>query len=67
MDVENGLPMALLMTYLAAPLKADLRMVPERVTDTLIGAGIGMVMVVLWSKMEERLHLAQHHAARVKR
>lgn len=60
-------PMALLMTYLAAPLAADLRMVPERVMDTLIGAGIGMVMVVLWSKVEERLHLAEHHDARVRR
>ncbi len=60
-------PMALLMTYLAAPHAAGLGMVPERVLDTLVGAGIGIVLAVLLSSIEDRLHLARHHAARMKR
>lgn len=60
-------PMALLMTYLASPHTADIGMVPERVLDTLIGALIGMVFAVLCSTLEDRTHLAHHHASRAKR
>ena len=59
-------PMALLMTYLAAPQTADLDMVPERVLDTLIGASIGMILAVLCSTFADRMNLAHHHANRVK-
>lgn len=58
-------PMALLMTWLAST-SADLAMVPERVLDTLLGASIGMIMAVISSTMDDRLHLARHHAERVK-
>lgn len=59
-------PMALLMTYLAAPHTAGMGMVPERVLDTLIGASIGMVLAVLCSTLDDRTHLAHHHVSRAK-
>lgn len=59
-------PMALLMTYLAAPA-AGLDMVWERVLDTLIGASIGMVLAVVFSTLDDRMHLARHHANRAKK
>ncbi len=57
-------PMALLMSYLAAPGVAGAAMAPERVFDTLLGAGIGIVLAVLCSTLDDRSHLARHHAAR---
>lgn len=57
-------PMALLMTFLAAPGGRDLGMVPERVVDTLIGAGVAMVLAVLLSTAEDRRHLHRHHDER---
>lgn len=57
-------PLALLMSYLAAPGAHGLAMVPERVLDTWIGAGIGIVVAVVCSTLDDRLHLARHHAAR---
>ncbi|MBP2148738.1 FUSC family protein [Xanthobacter flavus] len=57
-------PMALLMSYLAAPGAAGTAMAPERVFDTLVGAGIGIVLAVAFSTLDDRIHLARHHAAR---
>lgn len=54
-------PMALLMTFLAAPGARDLGMVPERVLDTLIGAGVAMLLAIVLSTAEDRLHLSRHH------
>lgn len=59
-------PMALLMSYLAAPHAAGIAMVPERILDTLIGASIGMAFAILWSTLDDRAHLAHHHASRKK-
>jgi len=59
-------PMALLMTYLATAQTAGIDIVPERVLDTLIGATIGMVFAVLWSTLDDRTHLAHHHAKQAK-
>lgn len=59
-------PMALLMTYLAAPHAAGIEMVPERIVDTVIGAGIGIAFAVLCSTLDDRTHLARHHADRAK-
>lgn len=52
-------PMALLMTHLAAPAGAGPEMAPERVLDTLLGAGVGIVIAVLLSTMDDRRHLAE--------
>ena len=60
-------PMALLMSYLAAPGAAGSAMAPERVIDTLVGAGIGIVLAVVCSTLDDRIHLAHHHAARAGR
>ncbi len=57
-------PMALLMSYLAAPGVAGAAMAPERVVDTLIGAVIGIAFAVLFSTLDDRAHLAHHHARR---
>ncbi|WP_337181148.1 FUSC family protein [Shinella sp.] len=54
-------PMALLMSYLAAPHAAGMAMVPERVLDTLLGAGIGIVLAVLCSTLDDRQHLLRRH------
>lgn len=55
-------PMALLMTYLASSPSPG--MVPERVIDTMIGAAIGMGFAILFSTLDDRKHLAGHHAGR---
>lgn len=60
-------PMALLMSYLAAPGAAGTAMAPERVFDTLVGAGIGIVLAVACSTLDDRIHLARHHVARERR
>ncbi len=52
-------PMALLMTHLAAPQTAG-AMVSERILDTLLGAGIGIGIAILWSSLDDRYHLARH-------
>lgn len=52
-------PMALLMTHLAAPQATGPAMAPERVLDTLLGAGAGIVIAVLLSTMDDRRHLAE--------
>lgn len=57
-------PMALLMTYLAAQGAVGPSMAPERVFDTITGAVIGIVIAVLFSTREDRMHLARLHAGR---
>jgi hypothetical protein len=57
-------PMALLMSYLAAPGVAGTTMATERVFDTLLGTSIGIVLAVICSTLDDRLYLARHHAAR---
>ncbi|MCC2603623.1 FUSC family protein [Sphingopyxis yananensis] len=57
-------PMALLMTHLAAPHMEGRAMVSERVTDTLLGAAIGIVIAVAWSSLEDRHRLARYVAQR---
>ena len=52
-------PMAILMTYIAAPHVAGPEMAPERVLDTMLGASIGIVIAVLLSSIEDRRHLAE--------
>ncbi|CAN7454961.1 FUSC family protein [Acidovorax sp. LjRoot118] len=53
-------PMALLMTSLAAPA-ASSGMPLARVLDTVLGALVGMAFAVVFSTLEDRVHLAQHH------
>jgi len=60
-------PMALLMSYLAAPGVAGAAMAPERVFDTLLGAAIGIMLAILCSTLDDRSYLASHHAARTGR
>lgn len=57
-------PMALLMSYLASQGRADASMAGERVTDTLLGALIGITVAVVLSTWDDRDHLARHHATR---
>jgi len=59
-------PMALFMTFLAAPQHAGLGMVPERIFDTMLGAVVGVLIAVLLSTRHEREHLGQHHEQRSK-
>lgn len=60
-------PLSLLMTYLGSQQSAGLAMVPERVTDTLIGTAIGMAIAIVLSSLADRQHHARHHASRVGR
>jgi len=53
-------PMALLMTSLAAPAAAT-GMPLARMLDTVLGALVGMAFAVVFSTLEDRVHLAQHH------
>lgn len=53
-------PMALLMTSLATP-GAAAGMPLARVLDTVLGALVGMAFAVLFSTLEERRQLAEHH------
>jgi len=51
-------PMALLMSYLAAPPgTAGASMAGERILDTVIGATLGLVLAVIASNVEDRVHL----------
>ncbi|WP_159910603.1 FUSC family protein [Pantoea sp. 18069] len=52
-------PMALLMTMLAAHAPMLGNMPVERVVDTLLGAAVGIVLAVLFSSVDERVHLAE--------
>lgn len=54
-------PMALLMTYLAAPVAAATEMSIERVFDTMLGAVLGIIFAVLFSTLDDRRHLARLH------
>lgn len=54
-------PMALLMTYLAAPMASATEMSIERVFDTMLGAVLGIVFAVLFSTFDDRRYLARHH------
>ncbi len=56
-------PMALLMTYLVAPATAA-SMPVERVFDTILGAALGIVFAVIFSTLDDRIHLARHHKSR---
>jgi hypothetical protein len=53
-------PMALLMTSLATP-GAPADMALSRIADTAVGAVAGVVLALLLSTLDERLHLARHH------
>ena len=58
-------PMALLMVSLAAPAgPADMAL--SRIADTALGAVAGVALAVMFSTLDERRHLAQHHAAGIK-
>jgi len=51
-------PMALRMSYLAAPPgTAGASMAGERILDTVIGATLGLVLAVIASNVEDRVHL----------
>lgn len=52
-------PMALLMTYLAAPAVAGASMPVERVLDTMLGAALGIVFAVIFSTVDDRIYLAR--------
>lgn len=54
-------PMALLMTYLAAPVANASEMAIERVFDTMLGAILGIVVAVLFSSLDDRRFLAKQH------
>ena len=53
-------PMALLMTTLAAPGEAA-DMALARILDTVLGAGVGTVLALAFSSVQERIELARHH------
>lgn len=57
-------PMALLMSYLASRATLDASIAGERVLDTLLGAVVGIILAVVLSTLDDRRHLARHHAAR---
>lgn len=59
-------PMALLMTYLAAPTVSGPEMAPERVLDTIVGATVGITIAVLLSSIDDRQRLAEHQRSRRK-
>lgn len=54
-------PMALLMTSLAAPA-ASASMPVERVLDTILGAALGIVAAVVFSSVDDRVHLHAHRS-----
>lgn len=60
-------PMALLMTHLASHGRAGPDMASERVLDTIIGAVIGIALALVFSTLDDRRLLAQHHAERLRR
>ena len=56
-------PMALLMTSLAAPAAAA-SMPMARVLDTALGALVGVAFALVFSTLDDRVHLATHHAGK---
>ena len=57
-------PMALLMTALSGHAGAT-EMAVSRIYDTALGALVGIVFALVLSSLDERLHLARHHARKV--
>lgn len=55
-------PMALLMTTLASHGEPA-TMATSRVYDTALGAAVGIVLALVFSSLDERVHLARHHSA----
>lgn len=53
-------PMALLITTLAVPGEAA-DMALARILDTVLGAGVGTVLALAFSSVQERIELARHH------
>lgn len=56
-------PMALLMTSLATPAAAS-AMPMARVLDTTLGALVGIAFALVFSTLDDRVHLATHHASK---
>lgn len=56
-------PMALLMTSLATPAAAA-AMPTARMLDTALGAVVGVAFAVVFSTLDDRAHLAAHHAGK---
>jgi len=54
-------PMALLMTSLSTPA-ASAAMPMARVLDTALGALVGIAFALVFSTLDDRVHLATHHA-----
>jgi len=54
-------PMALLMTSLASPAVSS-GMPVERVLDTILGAALGIVAAVVFSSVDDRVHLHAHRS-----
>ncbi|PWC38931.1 FUSC family protein [Azospirillum sp. TSO22-1] len=52
-------PMALIMTYVAAPATA-VDMPVERALETVLGVALGIAFAVLFSTADDRVHLARH-------
>lgn len=57
-------PMALLMSYLAAPGASPESMAPERIFDTIVGACVGIALAVACSTLDDRVYYARHRQAR---
>ena len=57
-------PMALLMTALSGHAGAT-EMAVSRIYDTALGALVGIVFALVLSSLDERVHLARHHARKV--
>ena len=57
-------PMALIMSYLAAPGLSGADMAPERVLDSLLGVVVGIVAAVVLSTLDDRHHLHVLKAAK---
>jgi len=51
-------PMALLMTWLGAAQSVGPEIAPERVLETCLGAGLGVVLALIFSSLDDREHLA---------
>ncbi|MTH79223.1 FUSC family protein [Paracoccus aestuariivivens] len=58
-------PMALLMSYLAAPQSTGAAMASERVLDTLLGIALGMLVALVFSTLDDRAYFARHHASKL--
>lgn len=52
-------PMALIMTYLAAPATA-VNLPVERVLETIVGVALGLAFAVLFSTADDRVYLVRH-------